>query len=460
MRWVLALLALAWVGGASAETAGVFQFVTGDVRVGSGPAAERHARKGTLVNVGELVTTGEKSTAQIKMGDGATVVVQPQSRLTVAVFHFTGVEDGKERVVFRLEQGGFRSVTGAIGHTHKANYLIQTPIAQIGVRGTDHESYYIAPGGTEMPGVYNKVNTGLTFIRTAAGEVLIAPNQVGYVASAQEAPALLPSIPGFFNRAVAPRTSQLRPEQPGGSQPAARSQPAVVQSVMTTSGLNLSNPETPGNAAVMPGTGSVAGFSEPNGGTFFGRSAVNPTIVPNGAALANTGGDAAWGVDWGSWQGGAPTVNGVATSGSVHFVNSTNLTTSAQLGALTAANVSATYNYIGGPAPTNQTGAQGTINSLSVGVNFGTQTVTNYAVNATAGGNVWNASGSGSISQFTGSGGIALTGTCAGCTAAPQTGATGTANGAFVGANADRMITSFGLKSSQQTISGAAYLGR
>src|SRR5262245_10924791 len=109
-RKVLAalLLWLSWECAAQAETAGVFQFVAGDVRVISG-AEERAARKGVPLSVGEIVATAEQATAQIKMGDGAIVVVQPRSRLGVVAFRYSGEEDGSERVVFRLEQGGFRS---------------------------------------------------------------------------------------------------------------------------------------------------------------------------------------------------------------------------------------------------------------------------------------------------------------------------------------------------------------
>ena len=453
---VAVLFGLAWAEAAGAATAGIFQFVAGDVRIISTPGAERMAQKGSLINVGELVATGADSTAQIKMGDGGIVVVQPRSRLTVAVFNYSGAEDGTERVVFRLEQGGFRSVTGAIGHTHKNSYSIETPVAHMGVRGTDHESYYIPPGGGENPGAYNKVNTGLTFIRTPAGEVLIAPNQVGYVRSAQDAPGLLPSIPGFFNRAVAPRTSQLPAPQP------VPAKPPVLQTVSTTDGVNLSNPAA---APVVQGTGSVAGYIIQNGnsGTFDGVSAVNGAVVANGASSINAGGDAAWGVNWNSWQGGAPTVNGTAAVGLAHVIQSTNLTTADQLATLGSTGMTATYNYLGGPAPANQAGTQGTINSLSVAVNFGTQTISNYAVAATVGTQAWQAKGSGSIAQFTGAG-IQLGGTCTGCNPAnPGTSpaANGSASGAFVGPAAERMITSFGLKSTnQQAISGAGYLGR
>ena len=202
-------------------------------------------------------------------------------------------------------------------------------------------------------------------------------------------------------------------------------------------------------------------------GVSFGRSVANPAISSNGATLANAGGDAAFGVNWGSWQGALATVNGAATTGSTHFINSIDPTSASQFASLGSSLVNATYTYKGGPAPTDQLGTQGKINSLSVGVNFSTQSITNYTVNASipanaaVGATTWNASGSGTISQFTGASGIALIGTCYGCT--PGKGdpaAQGSANGAFVGSAAQKMITSFGLTAASQAISGVGYLSR
>lgn len=447
---------------AAAATAGAFQFVAGEVRLILANGAERPARKGTPIAAGDTVATARDGTAQIKMGDGGLLVVQPASRLTVVEFRYAGREDGSERVVYRLEAGGFRAITGAIGHTHKDSYVIETPIAHMGVRGTDHESYYFPAGASVngvpvQPGVYNKVNVGAAFIRNEAGEVVIRPSQAGYAASAKDAPGLLVEIPAFFNRAVPPRPAQLL-NPPGAARVATVAVP-LEQTVSTTGGLNLSDPaasavpEVP--AAPLPGTGSVVGYVDKNSG----RSAVNPTIVLNGATRGYTGSDAAFGVNWGTWQGGTPTVDGNAAIGGVHVATSTQLTTAAQLAALPPGLVSATYNYLGGPAPTNQDGMAGKINSLMVGVSFSKQTIESYAVDATVGGTTWNAKGGGSIAQFTGISGISLSGQCTGCTPGAPT-AQGTASGAFVGPAAERMITSFGLKAASQGISGAAQLSR
>jgi hypothetical protein len=455
---------------ALASTAGVFQFVAGDVRLMPLEGSERKPSKGMPLSVGDTVTTGSGAMAQIKMGDGAVVVVQPESRLTVTVFSYTGKEDGSEKVVYHLEQGGFRTVTGAIGRKNKSSYLIETPIAQMGVRGTDHESYYFPPAGAGItlgprPGAYNKVNVGQTFLRSRSGEVVIGPNQVGYVASAQAEPGLLPAVPEFFNRAVAPRSARLRNSE-GPMAAAGHSVPQVEQpvSIVTagvsgTGGISLSTlppVSTPG--PIVPASGSVAAYIELVG-LPVARSAANPIIAPALALLGSAGGDATWGVNWGSWQAGVATVNGSLTVGSTHFAETNNLTSATQLAALGSGLVTATYSYLGGPSPTSQLGTQGTITSLAVGVNFATRSITSYSVAAREGLNNWNASGSGSMAQFTAGSGIALTGTCSACLVLPAP-ASGTAHGAFVGGAAERMITSFGLSSGVQAISGVGYLGR
>ncbi|HYA46816.1 MAG TPA: FecR family protein [Burkholderiales bacterium] len=270
---LLVLCALAgavWTGQAIASTAGVFQFVAGDVRVTLAAGSERPASKGSPIGVGDTVTTAKASMAQIKMGDGAIVVVQPDSRLTVAEYRYSGKEDGTEKVQFRLEQGGIRSVTGAIGHTHKGNYMIETPIAHIGVRGTDHESWYFPSrasidGVPAEAGLYNKVNVGLTYIQTESGEVAIAPNQVGFAASALDQPHLLGAMPEFFNRSF-----ELRGARRGGEGiPAVAAVEANARGVnwgtwrggLVTASNRAGNSNMPADvAAKLPATAQLAAF--------------------------------------------------------------------------------------------------------------------------------------------------------------------------------------------------------
>jgi hypothetical protein len=446
-------------GHAHAQSAGVVQFAAGDVKVIGASGAERAARKGVPVSVGDTLLTAPGALAQLKMGDGAILVVQPQSRLTVAEFHYAGKEDGTEKVRYRLEQGGFRAVTGAIGRTHKQNYLIETPIAHMGVRGTDHESYYFpatgpVAGDGAKPGAYNKVNTGRTFMRTGAGEVVIDPNQVGYVASAGQVPAILPSVPGFFNHSIAPRSA--RPAV--NTAPAATQFVQVEQPVETEDGEKLVRPRGQ-KPEVGTGNGPLVGYAVRNGAAGFGRSGNGVSIAPSGATFTTAGEDTTFGVKWGSWAGGTVMVAGRTAAGPVHVIDSEMKTLPAQLATLTASGVKGSYSYSGNGSVSNFRGTPGMIQKLDVGVDFSKQMITSYDLQAKVIGD-WKASGSGSFAQFTGASGIQLTGNCTGCTPGGSPTASGTAHGAFVGDAAQKMITSFGLTSAGQAISGAALLDK
>jgi len=387
---------LAQAGEALSATAGVFQFVAGEVRVGLAAGSERPAAKGALISVGDTVTTAKASMAQIKMGDGAVIVVQPESRLTVAEFRYAGTEDGTEKVRFRLEQGGLRSVTGAIGHTHKSNYLIETPIAHIGVRGTDHESWYF-PSPASLDGVatdaglYNRVNVGLTYIRTENGEVAVMPNQVGYAASALDRPRLLDAMPDFFNRSFQPENAQR-----GGSR----------------------------------GEGKVA--DRENGG----------------------------GIGWGTWEGGLAVASARAGNSAMPSSVAGNLRATARTAAFPQQAITATYNHVPGSGTVGGTASpSGTINALSVGVNLTTQRISSYALDATVGSQNWTGNGRGTISQFMNSG-IMLRGNCSGCVSgsAASTGAMGSATGGFVGSEMDTSFSM--RSAQQQSISGTGLRAR
>jgi hypothetical protein len=447
-------------GQAYAQSAGVVQFAAGDVKVIAAGGAEREARKGVPVNVGDTLLTASGALAQLKMGDGAIVVVQPQSRLTVAEFRYAGVEDGSEKVRYRLEHGGFRAVTGAIGRTHKQNYLIETPIAHMGVRGTDHESYYFPAGGPlpgdgAKPGAFNKVNTGRTFMRTGKGEIEIDPNQVGFVASAGDTPVILASVPGFFNYSAAPRSAR----------PAVNPAPATTQFAKVEKPVEAEDGEKLVRPRGQPldlgtGGGALTGYAVSNGRAGFGRSGNGLTMRPSSAATYTPKGeDRAFEVSWGTWAGGAVNVAGRTAAGPVHVIDSAMRTSADQLAALPASVTTATYKQTGGSV-SNYLGMAGKIEKLEVNVNFAKQMITSYELEAKVVGE-WKAKGSGSFAQFRGTSGIQLSGTCSGCSQGNGSpAASGTAHGAFVGDSAQRMITSFGLTAAGQAISGSAYLSR
>ncbi len=154
--------------------------------------------KGDPVCVGETIVTQESGMVQIRMVDNGLIAIRPQTQLKIEKFAYDGTD--QDASVISLFKGASRFVTGELGKMYPQNDLIHTPNATIGVRGTDHEAVVILPGssGGYPSGTYDKVNLGITFIRTDKGEIDIHPNQVGLAADMAKLPALLNTIPGFY----------------------------------------------------------------------------------------------------------------------------------------------------------------------------------------------------------------------------------------------------------------------
>ncbi|MGC2047818.1 MAG: FecR domain-containing protein [Gallionella sp.] len=161
----------------------------------------RQLAKGDPVCVGETIVTSQSGKLQIKMTDDGLVAIRPGTQLKIEQYAYSGSSD--DTSVFALLRGASRFVTGNIGKRNPQKDLIRTQTATIGVRGTDHEATVILSGEGSgfVSGTYDKVNTGVTFIRTEIGEIDIHPNEVGLAADIGKMPILLKDIPDFYTTA-------------------------------------------------------------------------------------------------------------------------------------------------------------------------------------------------------------------------------------------------------------------
>ena len=441
---------------------GKFQFVSGDVRVQTKTGEIVSVVKGSDVNEGDVIFSGSPALAQLKMDDGGTLVVRANTRLTISTYRFNGTEDGTERATYRLDRGSVRAITGQIGKTNKQNYLIQTPTASIGVRGTDHEPAFIPKNDDgylgAKPGTYDKVNTGETYIKTKGGLVIVKPNSVGYAEDELSVPMLLPSMPGFYNKSAKKGFgSSADAASAGGGAEDGSQRPILANNGTNLSTVDVVVPDSNGGVATL------AAYTEAKkGGGLKIEHERNLKFDSNRALLADSGSNSALGVNWGRWDKGF-LIDGKDLRGSLHFVNASNLTTPTQLAAILP--ITATYNFVGGTRPTDELGRVGDLTSISANVNFATQKITDYNLSATNSGRIWNGSGSGTFGQFLSSNdGLRLNGLCTGCIDGFGNPVTSTANGfakgAFVGSQAQGLITTYGLQSNDQGISGAAVLQR
>ena len=94
--------------------------------------------QGMRVRVADLIETDAGGHVHVRFVDGGFVAVRPGSRLRIDDYRVDTQRSEANAVRFTLEQGVVRSVTGEAARQARERYRLNTPIAAIGVRGTDY----------------------------------------------------------------------------------------------------------------------------------------------------------------------------------------------------------------------------------------------------------------------------------------------------------------------------------
>lgn len=126
---VLALCAsasLAWAG-----EAGRVVFASGEAHSG-----QRKLAVGDAVQEGDELSTGASGYIYMKTVDNGLLVLRPASRARIAAYHIDK-DPSKTRVKLELLSGVARTVSGEGVKLARQNFRFNTPVAAIGVRGTD-----------------------------------------------------------------------------------------------------------------------------------------------------------------------------------------------------------------------------------------------------------------------------------------------------------------------------------
>lgn len=131
------MLAFSRPSAASATSIGQIIFAVGDV------ALERQQKqltveRGLAVYVGDTLISGADGHVHLLMYDKGFFSIRPNSRMTLDAYHYDAKNSQNSQVKVKLDSGVMRSITGRAGETHKEGYRVNTPVAAIGVRGTDY----------------------------------------------------------------------------------------------------------------------------------------------------------------------------------------------------------------------------------------------------------------------------------------------------------------------------------
>jgi hypothetical protein len=117
-------------------------FAVGDVIAIDATGQSRSLSKGAELVEGDTVKT-QDGRAQLSFSDGGYVSLQPGSEFRIEEYRFEGRNDGSERGIFSLIKGGLRTITGLLGRNNRNSYRLRTPIATIGIRGTEYTATYL-----------------------------------------------------------------------------------------------------------------------------------------------------------------------------------------------------------------------------------------------------------------------------------------------------------------------------
>lgn len=130
------LLAAAGAACAAAEAVGQASLVIGVSRL-IGEHGNHTVTRGMSVQVGDRIETEPGGHVHLRFVDGAYVSVRPGSRLVIDAYRYDAERPQDSAIRFRLEEGVVRAISGKIAEAARERFRLNTPIAAIGVRGTD-----------------------------------------------------------------------------------------------------------------------------------------------------------------------------------------------------------------------------------------------------------------------------------------------------------------------------------
>jgi hypothetical protein len=131
---VLVALMASSVAVAEEDSAGMVVASRGEV-IAMANGGSRELKQGDFIYVNDEILTSARSFAVLQFTDGAKVTVRPDSTMIIEQYLYAG--NAEDAATLNLVSGGLRVITGAMAKTNPENYKVRTPVALMGVRGTE-----------------------------------------------------------------------------------------------------------------------------------------------------------------------------------------------------------------------------------------------------------------------------------------------------------------------------------
>lgn len=117
----------AWAGDAATVV-----FVSGKVE-----SASKALKLNQMVAEGSEISTGADGYVYLKTIDDGLLILRPNSKAKITNYQIDTVNPKNTKIKLELLSGVARSVTGRAAQLAKENFRFNTPVAAIGIRGTD-----------------------------------------------------------------------------------------------------------------------------------------------------------------------------------------------------------------------------------------------------------------------------------------------------------------------------------
>lgn len=205
--------------------------------------APRPLKAGDAVFEGDLLQTGSDGHLYLRTVDQGFFSLRPETRVHVETYRYDTAEPSASRIRLNLHSGVMRAVSGRAAQAARDKYRLETPVAAIGLRGTDYTVFTnaettrvsVQSGGVVVGALGQQGCTAGAFGPCSNGAAVeLAASQADKLIEVQAAakPRLL----------EAPAQSMLRPE---------RISPPLPNEKGASSDLTPSKPTSPRDDAVM-----------------------------------------------------------------------------------------------------------------------------------------------------------------------------------------------------------------
>lgn len=300
-------------------------WVKGDMKAAQPNKPARVLERRSAIYLHDVITTSASGTGQIAFTDGSTYALRTGTVFKIDGYHHS--KDGpaaEEKSIMELVKGGFRTITGAIPKKNPDGYQMNSPVATIGVRGTEYTTFI-----SEDKGLLLEINVGTIEVANQAGKMVLSQCDIsancqryGSVLEPSAPPMPLPVVPKELagQPALAPVSPKTVESISSSSIPApAESAPAPAASSgnsdSSSSGSSSSSSGSSDGGSSDSGTGSTGGDSSSGGssGSSSSSDGSSGSDSSSGSSSGSTGGDAS---STSSSSSSGPTVGGPDTGGS------------------------------------------------------------------------------------------------------------------------------------------------